>query len=185
MHVLVEQGGSPLTYVLRDESGRMAVDDVLVPARIDELPPLTGLAGQLASRAGSQTQGAQKSLKSTFELMIPVLDFARGLKDSDMEVVRGCATRDFSRGAWNHFESTPEFDADPVACLHRPLRAVMASGDRAVVVLGDERHGAQVTLLKERGKYRIDDVTLVLGPPPAEPIGLKKAIRMQLAEGRK
>ncbi len=63
--ITVQQMGQPVTYILRDHSGLVAVDDVL----IDE-------SEQIAS------------MKETMELLIPVRDFREALAQSDL----GCSS---------------------------------------------------------------------------------------------
>src|SRR5262249_35586483 len=90
--ILVEIGETPLTFVLREESGRILVDDVLTPA-----------------------PGWPESMKATVETLIPVLNFIAGMKRSDLPLVRGSASEDFSRYAWNHLDETTGFEPNPVA----------------------------------------------------------------------
>jgi len=158
--VLVEQGSMPLTYVLRDEGGRMVVDDVLVPA---------------AARP--------QSLKVTLEVAAPVVQFAGALARDDMAGVRGGSTSDFTRAVWMHLDAVPIFEPRPARYLQAPLAALAVQEDVAEVTLGDDRRGALVKLRKERGRFRVEDVVLVMGPLPDERVALKRAIRTQLAKG--
>jgi hypothetical protein len=158
--VLVEQGSTPLTYQLRDEGGRLVVDDLLVPA---------------ASRP--------QSLKATLEVAGSVVQFARAIAQDDIAGVRGGATSDFTRAVWMHLDAMPVFEPRPTRCLEAPLTSLTVQGDAAEVTLGDDRLGAKVKLLKERGRFRVEDVVLVMGPLPDDRIGLKRAIRTQLAKG--
>ena len=59
--ITVQQMGQPLTYILRDHSGLVAVDDVLI-----------GQSEQVAS------------MKETMELLIPVRDFREALAQADL-----------------------------------------------------------------------------------------------------
>jgi hypothetical protein len=168
--VFVEQGETPLTYVLREEGGRMLVDDVLVPS-----------------------PGWPQSMKTSAELLLPVLNFAASLKKSELEspdekqakiaLVRGTCTTDFSKFAWNHLNETPDFEPAAESFFQAPLSSVSLAGDRADIVYGDSRHGARFLLKKERGDFKIDDVTLVAGPADDQQIPLKRTIRAQLAQG--
>lgn len=158
--VLVEQGDSPLTYVLRDEGGRMLVDDVLVPAH-----------------------GWPESMKTTLDLMIPVLKFAAGLSQSNLDAARDYSSGNFNHYVWNHFDEAIDFEPSPESFLNSPLASISLSADRADVVLGNRNHGAKVFLIKEQGHFRVDDVSLVFGPGQEREIHLKRAIRMQISEG--
>ena len=159
--VLVEHGDTPVTYQLRDEDGRLRVDDVLVPA-----------------------SDCPQSLKATLEAMIPVANFAMALEQHDMNRLRGVASRDFTKSVWMHLDSVPEFDPTPQRYLREPLQAISVQGTGTVVVLGSHHRGARVQLVRENGRYRVEDMTLIAGKLPDERIALKRTIRTQLAEGR-
>jgi hypothetical protein len=182
LEILVEQGDTPLTYVLRDEGGRMLVDDVLVPA---------------TSRP--------ESLKTNVELMLPYMEFIAALErgtalqerlagatppagDSpslaEVELIRGKSTSEFSRLIWNQYEKIPEFDRDPLPHLQATLSGINVGGDRAVLVLGNKRFGAEIRLQKERGEYKVDDVRLIFGPAKGEEISMKRALRRKLIDSR-
>ncbi|MSR59024.1 MAG: hypothetical protein EXS05_15505 [Planctomycetaceae bacterium] len=174
--ILVEQGDTPLTYVLRDEGGRMLVDDVLIPSLPENQS--TALAD---SREHTSKTDRTLSLKTNIAMLLPILKFADGLQDSKMEDVRGASTDEFSRLAWNYLDKTPEFERDPQPHLSARMSGLTQQQDRAVVVLGDDRFGARVELIKERGGYRIDDVLLISGPADDQRVGLKREVRTHLA----
>jgi hypothetical protein len=159
----VEQGETPMTYVLRDEGGRMLVDDVVVPATT-----------------------RPESLKTNIEMMLPVMEFAFALEHSQMDQVRGASTADFSRIAWNHFyDKRPQFERDPLPHLAVPVTSLrINNSDKAVLTLGTNRFGAEVRLEKERGRFRIDDVILIDSSASDQKIGLKRVIRTQLSNRR-
>ena len=158
--ILVEQGDAPLTYVLREEGGRMLVDDVLAPA-----------------------PGWPESMKIATELLLPVLDFKTGLAKSKMEIVRGNSTADFSKFAWNHLDDLTDFEPDPQTFFKARLASISVAGDKAEVIYGDRLRGARFLLKKERGAFKVDDVMLVAGAAEDQQIPLKRAIRTQLAQG--
>lgn len=158
--ILVEMEETPLTFVLREEGGRILVDDVLSPA-----------------------PGWPESMKVTAEALIPVLNFAAGLKHSDMDLVRGSASDDFSRYAWNHLDGTTAFEPNPGSFLKTGLSGISLAEERGEVVYGDPRRGARFSLIKEHGEFKVDDVTLVAGRSKEQQIQLKRTIRTQLAQG--
>ena len=53
--------------------------------------------------------------------------------------------------------------------------------DRAKLVLGDDKFGAQVTLVRESGQYVVDELLLVSGTMPRDHVELKRAFRMHIA----
>jgi hypothetical protein len=91
---------------------------------------------------------------------------------------------DFTRSVWRYLDEVPQFDPAPETYLKNSLSAISVRGNGAVVVLGNGRRGAQVTLRRENGRYKVEDMTLVAGALPDERIALKRTIRTQLAEGR-
>jgi hypothetical protein len=158
--ILLEQGDTPVTYLLRDEGGRILVDDLLTPA-----------------------SGRPESTKLTAEVLIPIVGFTLALNESKMELVRGNASSDFSRYAWNHFQQAPQFDVNPDRFFKLPLAEISRTEDRGEVVFGSERQGARFQVVKERGQFLVDDVTLVAGPLDDQQIPMKRTIRTRLAEG--
>lgn len=165
--ILVEHGDAPLTYVLREEGGRMLVDDVLSPAR--RWP---------------------ESMKATAEVLVPVLNFSDGLvlwteehSNSELEKVRESASEEFVNVAWAHFDEQTAFDSNPKSFFKAPLSEVSLSEERANVVLGSDRQGATFSLVKENGHFKVDDVTLVAGSRSDQQFPLKRTIRRQLAQG--
>lgn len=157
--ILIEQGERPMTYVLRDEGGRMLVDDVLTPAT--DWP---------------------ESMKGSVEVMLSILNFRAALAASNMIAIRGTATSDFTRFAWDHFQMAPQFDLNPDDFLKAPLTSISRSESRAEVVFGNARHGARFKMVRERDQFQVDDVTLVAGPLDREQIPMKRTIRTQLGQ---
>ncbi|HEY2253917.1 MAG TPA: hypothetical protein VGH74_22735, partial [Planctomycetaceae bacterium] len=157
--ILIEQGETPMTYVLRDEGGRMLVDDVLTPAT--DWP---------------------ESMKAAVEVTVSILNFRTALANSNMDAIRGTASTDFTRFAWDHFQMAPQFDVNPSDFLNSPLTSISRSEGRAEVVFGNSRHGARFKMVKERDQFQVDDVTLIAGPLDREQIPMKRTIRTQLGQ---
>jgi hypothetical protein len=104
-----------------------------------------------------------------------------------MPQVRSCASEEFCRLVWNHFDKDHplEFDHDPLPHLYAPLSGVRwLPGDKAELHLGNDRLGARVDLVRERGKYRLDDVVLISGPSLDQRVRLRHSIHMRLARNR-
>ncbi|MGQ0633901.1 MAG: hypothetical protein ACT4QC_04775 [Planctomycetaceae bacterium] len=172
--VLVEQGNTPLTYVLRDDAGRMLVDDVLLPPTLADDAPA----------AGSVAAARSESLKARLEIVLPVLAFSSGLEAENMVRVRANASEEFCRLVWQHFENDhpPQFDHDPLPHLYAPVTAIRwLPGEKAELRLGDSRLGARIDLVRERGKYRLEDVTLVSETMPEQQVRLRNSINMRVA----
>jgi hypothetical protein len=110
----------------------------------------------------------------------PDSDDTRGL--AEVELIRGKSTHEFSRLIWNQYEQIPEFDRDPLPHLQAAVSGINVAGDRAVLVLGNKRFGAEILLQKERGEYRLDDVRLIFGPEKGQEISMKRAIRRKLID---
>lgn len=156
--VTVTQGSRALTYLLLDYQGTMYVDDVLMPVI-----------------------GRPSSLKSTLELMLPVLRFAAAVRLEQIDLVQRTSSRDFNRLVWHQTPHMPTINADVVQHLHAPLVSIEQSGDRATLVLGDNRFGAHVVVIRESGQHVIDELTLISGTMPRDHVELKRSLRMQLA----
>ncbi len=156
--VTVTQGSRALTYVLQDRQGTLLVDDVLMP-----------------------TLGRPSSLKATMELMLPVLDFASGLRLEQLDTLQRQSSRDFNRLVWQQTSKLPNLSQDVVQHLHTPLVAIEQTEDRATLVLGDDKFGAQVTLVRESGQFVVDDVLLISGTMPRDHVELKRMFRTHIA----
>lgn len=173
-----------MTYILRDQGGRVLMDDVLTPA-IDR----------------------PQSLKSTLDVMIPVVDFSAAFGEetpvgkvefaskteggtsqapvvsSTIDTLRGNSSREFNRVVWNQVERIPQLPRNPREFLSRPLEKLEVATDRALVVLGDDRRGARIQLVRERDSFVIDDIELIAGPTAAERQSLRRLLRQKLQTG--
>lgn len=156
--VTVTQGTRALTYMLQDRQGELLVDDVLLP-----------------------TIGRPSSLKATLELMLPVLDFAAGLRLGQLDSLQRQSSSDFNRLVWHQTPKIPNIGHDIVQHLHTPLVSVEQSDDRALLVLGDDKFGAQVTLVRESGRFVVDELLLITGTMPLDHIELKRHLRLHIA----
>jgi hypothetical protein len=159
--ITVSQGQTPLTYVLRDQAGKLLVDEVLFPA---------------LDRPGE--------LKTTLELMIPTRAFAAGLQTGSAASLRTVSSREFNKVVWNQTEAIPQLPEAPAAFLKAPLNKIQLAPERAIIILGDEHWGAKVFLVKEGERYLVDDVVLIAGLEQHQRIGLKQRVRAQLATGK-
>lgn len=155
--VAVRQGSQQLVYMLRERSGRFFVDDVLLPA-----------------------ENRPASLKHTLELLLPVQEFAAGIRLSQVDLLQRVSSRDFIRLAWLHVDSVPDIGLPVSEHLAAPLGSIQA-GERPIVILGDDRFGARVQLLLENDRYVVDDVMLVAGPEPERQKLLKHTVRTWMA----
>ncbi len=156
--VTVTQGTRALTYMLQDRQGELLVDDVLLP-----------------------TIGRPSSLKSTLELMLPVLDFAAGLRLGQLDALQRHSSSDFNRLVWHQTPKIPNIGHDIVQHLHAPLVSIEQSDDRALLVLGDDKFGAQVTLIRESGRFVVDELLLITGTMPRDHVELKRHLRLHIA----
>ncbi|MBT6487374.1 MAG: hypothetical protein HOK71_22215 [Planctomycetaceae bacterium] len=157
--ITVKQGALALTYVLRDENRQMRVDDVHLPV-----------------------QNRPTSLKTNLELMIPIRDFVAGIDSQDIPRLQRTSSDDMNRIVWRQTDSIPQAGYVVPSHLQLEMSAVKIGEDEALVVLGDARHGAQIKLVREYGKYVIDDVLLIAGPESSQRAHLKRTLRLQLAE---
>ncbi|HLQ46491.1 MAG TPA: hypothetical protein VK137_17235, partial [Planctomycetaceae bacterium] len=156
--VTVTQGSRALTYVLQDRQGAMFVDDILMPAI-----------------------GRPGSLKTTLELMLPVLNFANGARLEQLDLLQRCSSRDFNRLVWHQTPKIPSVGVDIVPHLRAPLVSIEQTEDRATIVLGDDKFGAHITLARESGQHVVDELLLVSGTMPRDRVELKRSLRMHIA----
>jgi hypothetical protein len=157
--ITVKQGTLALTYVLRDENRQMRVDDVHLPV-----------------------QNRPTSLKTNLELMIPIRNFVAGIDSEDIGRLQRNSSDDMNRVVWRQTDSVPQAGYVVPGHLQSKVSDVKIGDDEALVVLGDARHGAQIKLVREFGKYVIDDVLLIAGPESSQRANLKRTLRQQLAE---
>ena len=169
--ITVEQGAGPVTYRLRDQSGKVQVDDVLTPA-LDR----------------------PQSLRTTLAVMIPIMDFANGFQDqkvqtaerqAGLDAIRGNSSREFCRVVWNQVHGLPTMEQPVGLHFERPLTKLNIQGETAEAMLGDEQFGARIKLIKERGEFVIDDVELISGVLPEQRVGLRRMLRTRLQNGWK
>lgn len=158
--VTVNQGATPLTYVLRDEAGKLMVDDVLTPA-LDR----------------------PNSLKQTLEVVAPLNAFREAMRDKDMKVVRANSSREFNRMVFSSMSKIPRLKADPTPYLDNQISRIQLTADRAVLNVGDDRYGAKVYMNREGDKYVIDDIVMVGGLEQAQRVGLKQTLRELVVGG--
>jgi hypothetical protein len=162
-------GDHGVEFVLREESGKFLVDDIRW-----EIP------------------GRPTTAKATWELMIPVRNFAHAIslgrdpaqQTAALELLQRTSSRDFNRMVWTQTEFVPTSGLSGDTFLNAPLRSLTQSEGEVIVQLGDQRFGAVVTMVKERDEYAIDEVQLIAGPKPDDRVTLKKELRMQLARGQ-
>lgn len=156
--VTVTQGSRALTYMLKDQQGELLVDDVLMP-----------------------TIGRPSSLKATLELMLPVLDFADGARLGQLDALQRHSSRDFNRLVWQVSPKIPNSGFDIAQHLQTPLVSIEQSDDRASLVLGNDKFGAHVTLIRESGRFVVDELLLISGPMLRDHVELKRHLRMLIA----
>ena len=158
--VTVLQGTARVTYVLKNQKGALLVDDVLVdqPAR-------------------------PSSLKETLERVIPMQEFAAGIRLGLLDVLKQHSSKNFKRLVWDQVRELPEEVGRAVIHLRAPLAAIRVADDRtSTVVLGDDRFGAVVHLVPESGRQVIDDIQLVAGLEQSQRQSLKQVLRLIVAE---
>jgi hypothetical protein len=151
--------GVPVTYVLRDRKGEVAVDDVL----IDQSEEVA-------------------SMKETMELMIPVRTFREALAKSDLDTLQRHSSSDMNRMIWRQADDVPAAGQIAVKHLLAPLNKVeqLAEG-KCLITLGDASFGCSVLLVTEHDEKVVDDIVLVAGVQPELRARLKTKMREQLA----
>lgn len=158
--VTVNQGKTPLTYVLRDQGGTILVDDVLTPA-FDR----------------------PNSLKMCLEVVIPLQNFTDAMASRNVPAIRVNSSREFNKLVFQSMDRIPKLQVEPTPFLAAPLNRIQLTTDRALVVLGDERFGAKVFLNKEDERYVVDDIFMINGIEVKQRTGLKPMLRQLVVGG--
>jgi hypothetical protein len=156
----VLQGGTPLVYVIREQSGTLLVDDVYTP-QIDR----------------------PKSMKTVLETMIPILSLSDALGLRQVKEVRPLCSNEFNRLVWTQLQAVPAMPQNPVALLRGPLSKVTLAVDKAFVTLGTETRGVKVYLLREGDQFVVDDLLIISGTSDAQRVSLKQYLRSQYVYG--
>lgn len=159
--VTVQQGSRALIYVLKDHDGALLVDDVLMP---------------VVSRPNS--------LKQTLEVMIPVEQFSGYLAEADLEHLPLVSSENLSMTVWHECGRLPEIGVKPSEHFELPLTTLQVKGNQAVAVLGDDRYGARVLLVRENDNYVVDDVLLISGPESRQRLEMKNTMRLEMSRFR-
>ena len=158
--VTVNQGQTPLTYVLRDQNGSLLVDDVLTPAL--ERP---------------------NSLKMCLEVVIPLQAFTEAMRSRNVAVVRANSSREFNKLVFQSMDRIPKLKVEPTPFLQAPVNRIQLTTDRALLFLGDDRYGAKVFMNKEGDHYVVDDIFMIAGKESKQRSGLKQALRQLVVGG--
>lgn len=167
--IVVDQGGQRLTYLMREEGGRFYVDDVLWT-----LP------------------GRPESMKVTMELLVPVHRFASAIaagRDASQQqtaltqLQRTCSA-DFNRMVWQQTSFVPNSGYSADTFLRSELTSVVQTDKHVTLQFGNAEFGARVQLAREYEHWAVDDIELIAGETTADRLGLKKTLRVALAEGQ-
>ncbi|MDB5336373.1 MAG: hypothetical protein JWN70_1992 [Planctomycetaceae bacterium] len=156
----VNQGQTPLTYILRDQSGSLLVDDVKAPA-----------------------MDRPTSLKECLEVVIPLQAFTEALASRNMTVVRANSSREFNKLVFQSMERIPKLKVEPSPFLQVPVSSILLKTDRAMLVLGSDRYGAKVHMKKEGDHYVVDDIMMIGGIEQSQRTGLRQALRQLVVGG--
>lgn len=180
--VYASYGDVPVTYVLRENSGALRIDDVKFPM-----------------------SGKPNSMKECLEVVIPAYRFAQVAANalppeqyqsptnptelnmlgqhyqSVIGQMRELCSFDFNHGVWKETDVVPD---SVFACsehLTTEVAEIRTSGpDHRTIRFGDEFWGAEVKVVREQGSYRVDEVKLIAGQNSS--YDLKVAARDQLNE---
>jgi hypothetical protein len=166
IRIPVRQGSRELTYVMRDWNGNVAVDDVQMPV-LDR----------------------PQSLKETLVATLPIRQLATAIRDASLateghepqlELLKTVCSRDFNRLVWSQITQIPEAAFTVLPHLDMPLTSITDSATGEVVMLGDERFGAKIELVRDGDFMMVDRVWLLAGQ--ADPAELKHSLKLQLAK---
>ena len=171
--------GQQLVYHLRDRAGDVRIDDVVLST------PNAGSAARQHAADGAPRSNGALSLKSSLEVLIPIRFVAMGLRDGRIPLVERYASEDFNRLVWSQLRRMPATGPRAFTFLDQQLSTlqVLNSDESTLVQLGTLRQGAQVSILKERGRFVVDDALLTSGPQPEQQAKLKHRLVQEMASG--
>lgn len=152
--------GTSATYILRERQGEVQVDDVHLSGK--EKP---------------------RSLKKRLELMIPLHRFMAAVREHRIDGLQQVSSRDFSQLIWDRLDRIPAMVFVALDHLNQSPTAIHRNDGEAVIELGTEDQGARVWLVREQGRWLVDDILLVAGPDAEQQAKLKETIRRRMAEG--
>jgi hypothetical protein len=164
-HIYVHQGARDLTYLMRDYSGEVTVDDILMPV-----------------------MDRPTSMKETMQAMLPIRLLTAALREAasasqvtnrQVDVLRAVTSNDFNRVVWSQTNQIPEPAYAALPRLDMALSTITDTSTGQTVVLGDERYGAKIELVRERDTLLVDRV-LMLGGSQTESSELKHTLRTHL-----
>ncbi len=92
------------------------------------------------------------------------------------DVLRAVTSNDFNRVVWSQTNQIPEPAYAALPRLDMALSTITDTSTGQTVVLGDERYGAKIELVRERDTLLVDRV-LMLGGPQAENSELKHTLQ--------
>lgn len=152
--ITVTQGTRALTYVLHATGGRPQVDDVRFPSN---------------NRSGS--------LKTTFSVLAPVLNFAWGWRQGNVELLARNSSDGLRRIIWSRTERRPEIAVPFDQFLPSTMPRIEELGHDLLVTLGTPERGMVVRLVNERGRLLVEDLHLIGKELPAGKLELAAAMR--------
>jgi hypothetical protein len=167
IRIHVHQGSRELTYVMRDWSGEVTVDDILMPV-----------------------MDRPSSMKETMQALLPIRLLAAALReasiatnghDRPIQTLKSVTSNDFNRVVWSQTAQIPEGAFSSLPHFSAKLSSITDTPTGQTVVFGDERFGAKIELCREREVLVVDRVWLVSGSPDEAP-DLKSLLKTQLVK---
>ncbi len=115
-----------MVYVLKANSGRVSVDDVLMP-----------------------TLGRSNHFKVTAENLIPVYEFIVDGGQSGSKAPR-CSVESFNAMIWTQLSEVPDLGFDPIDLMTQPLTAMQVGESVTMLRFGQGSKGAESSSLVKR-----------------------------------
>lgn len=150
--------GRLLSVILQNENGNLVVTDVQYPGPSLEVA----------------------SLRTQLLMSRPLVEFAKAWEASDLDALRAQSSTAFNRLVWSNINQIPSRFSQLPQTLRSPIRNVDESPDEMRIDLGRSRTSATVRLMKEKGIWVIDEITLNNGRG-GNAMELRKTLRDELA----
>ncbi len=157
--ITMKHGKMEHRIILRGRNGEFRVDDVL-----------------------TQSPGLPDSLKTRLQVLIPIMQYARALKENDVQQLQRFSSADFNRSVWRQLDKVPHLAEEAGQFLASPLRKIELQQDHAIATLGDDRRGAQIRLALDQHRFAVDEIVVVKGPEATQRTPLKQTLRLQMAQ---
>lgn len=151
--------GRLLLCRLQSQNGTLKIDDIQYP----------GDDGQVVS------------LRTRLEVAIPIVEFAMGWQQKDMDQLQKNASGDFNRLVLSHLEQVPTRFSPVAQLMQSPIMQAKVTPQRATIQLGTSlENSVTASLVMEHNLWVVDEVRAATGTGAL--VGVRETLRSEIAE---